>query len=78
MKPSPISRLDFWTVSHKLRHRLERYQVSEVPRPFRHLTWNDLRFWALMLEEDDERIGRLVGADEEIPTPEEWFGKVEA
>lgn len=77
---SPSAALQFWTVTHRLRHRLEAYQITEVPRPFRSSTWNDLVYWQLLIDGDDRGIARLAGhnPDAYIPTPEEWFGKVEA
>lgn len=73
-------RLKPYQVAHQLVHRLEKYQVSEVPRPFRRMSWNDLRYWSLLLDEDDAGLLRSVGIDPDqyIPTPEEWFGKVGA
>lgn len=76
----PFDRLKFWTVAHELRHRLEPYQITEIPRPFRRMSWNDLRYWALLIDEDDAGLLRAAGIDPdvELPTPEDWFGKVEA
>jgi len=73
-------RLRPYQVAHQLIHRLEKYQASEVPSVFRRFTWNDLRYWSMLLDGDDEGIARLAGHDSDgpIPTPEEWFGKVKA
>lgn len=81
MKKSPMKRLDFYSVSHVLRHRLERYQATTpAVSIFRGQSFPSLRIWALLLDEDDDALLREIGLDpdERIPTPEEWFGRVEA
>lgn len=76
----PFDRLKFWSVRHQLIHRLERYRVTEpTVSIFRGQSFPSLRIWALLLDEDDDGLLREVGLDpdERIPTPEEWFGRVE-
>lgn len=71
----PFDRLKFWTI-HPLRMRLAGYQATRPPTTFYGATWQTLRYWQLLLDEDDEALITFIGLDSEIPDPDEWFARL--
>lgn len=74
----PFDRLRFWQVPHGLTKRLAPYEASAMPSVFRYSHWATLRYWMLLLDEDDEALITFAGLETEIPDPDEWFGRVKA
>lgn len=72
----PFDRLKFYTVPHGLTKRLAPYEASAMPAVFRYSHWATLRYWMLLLDEDDEALITFAGLETEIPDPDEWFGRV--
>lgn len=66
-----FNRLRFWSLNPL---GLDAYTVTEVPSFTPRLRWDQLRFWSMLLDEDDEGIARMIGADFELPPdPKAWL-----
>lgn len=49
-RPSPILRLDFWTVAHPLRWKLAPYEVTVQPSFTQTTSWDTLLYWQQLLD----------------------------
>lgn len=76
VRREPFDRLKFYTVPHGLTKRLSPYEANGSPSTFRYSHWATLRYWMLLLDEDDEALVTFAGFETEIPDPDVWFGRV--